>query len=157
MSETNQIVRLVYASRATFKPFGSASSKDGSIVKIDENIANILETSRKENIKYQVFGVLFYGQGYFFQCLEGSQGSIDRLYAKLLQDSRHTDLKILATHAIDKLGFSGWEMKFATIDQEVRSFLKSHNMARFNPYKFDPAMTDTLVELLHNVNVADKS
>ena len=154
MSDTNQIVRLVYASRATFKPFGIVNTKDGSV---DENIANILETSRKENLKYQLVGVLFYGQGYFLQCLEGSKSSIDRLYAKLLQDSRHTDLKILANHAIDKIRFSGWEMKFATIDQDIRSFLKSHNMARFDPFKFDPAMTDTLVELLHDVKEAEKS
>jgi hypothetical protein len=149
MSETNQIVRLVYASRATFKPFGIVNTKDGSIY---EDIANILETSRKENLTYQLVGMLYYGHGYFFQCLEGTQSSIDRLYEKLLKDSRHTDLKILAVHAIDKLGFSGWEMKFATIDQEIRTFLKSHNMARFDPYKFDPDMTDTLVKLLHNVS-----
>jgi hypothetical protein len=151
MSEANQIVRLVYASRATFKPFGNVNSKDGEVAKIDENIANILEVSRKENSIYQVVGVLFYGQGYFFQCLEGTQDSIDRLYAKLLKDSRHSDLKILSRHTIDKLGFSGWEMKFATIDQKIRAFLKSHNMARFDPYKFDSDMTNTLVELLLNV------
>jgi hypothetical protein len=154
MSESKKNVRLVYASRATFKPFGIVNTKDGSI---DENIANILETSRKENLIYQLVGVLFYGQGYFLQCLEGSQSSIDRLYAKLLKDSRHTDLKILSTHEIDKIGFSGWEMKFATIDQDIRSFLKIHNMARFDPYKFDYAMTETLVEILHNVVVMEQN
>jgi hypothetical protein len=137
MSESNQLVRLVYASKATFKAFGNENSKPGSIAKIDENVAQILKTAREGNKKNQLVGALYYGHGYFFQCLEGKQSSIDQLYEKLLKDSRHTDLKILSKHAIDKIGFSSWEMKFAAIDQEVRSFLRSHNMGTFNPYKFD--------------------
>ena len=151
MSESNQIIRLVYASIATFKPYSKMNSEDDSMVKANEYIANIIEISRNENVKNQIVGVLFYGNGYFFQCLEGTQSSVEKLYAKLLKDSRHTDLKILTTHAIDKQGFSGWELKFATINPEIRSFLKNHDMDSFNPYQFDPTMTDTLVEILQNV------
>jgi hypothetical protein len=152
MSESNQIFRLVYASRATFKAFVNADSNPGSVAKLDENVAEILKTARRENQKNHLVGALYYGHGYFFQCLEGTQFEIDQLYEKLLKDPRHTDLKILSKHAIDKIGFSSWEMKFAAIDQEVRSFLRSHNMGTFNPYKFDLAMTNTLVELLHNAD-----
>ena len=152
MSESNQIVRLVYASRATFKAFDKADAKPGSVAEINENVAKILKTARRENQKNQLVGALYYGHGYFFQCLEGTQSAIDQLYEKLLKDPRHTDLKILSKHAIDKIGFSSWEMKFAAIDQEVRSFLRSHNMGTFNPYKFDLTMTNTLVELLHNAD-----
>jgi hypothetical protein len=144
MSETSQIVRLVYASRATFKPFSNVNNAG----RMDENIVNILEISRNKNANNQLVGVLYYGHGHFFQCLEGSQKSIDQLYEKLLKDTRHTDLKILSNQTIDKLGFLGWEMKFATTDMEIRSFLKSYNMARFDPYKFDSKMTEGLVEIL---------
>jgi hypothetical protein len=39
-------------------------------------------------------------------------------------------------------------MKYATIDQEVRTFLRKYSLAKFDPYRFTPAMTDELVSTL---------
>lgn len=145
MSNTEPLVRMAYASRATFKPFDTTAGIDG-------NVAQILETARRENKKHALVGALYYGNGYFFQCLEGPQSAIDHLYAKLLRDGRHTDLKILSTQPIEKIGFSSWEMKFATIDREIRNFLRNHQMIKFDPYKFDPIMSNKLVEMLHDAD-----
>lgn len=145
MSNSDRLVRMAYASTATFKPFDTNGGIDG-------HVAQILETARRENKKYNLVGALYYGNGYFFQCLEGTQSEIDRLYSKLLRDPRHKDLKILSTSAIDRIGFTSWEMKFATIDREIRSFLRNHNMIKFDPYKFDPIMSNKLVELLHDAD-----
>ncbi len=138
---SQSLYRLVYASRATFKPFATENGIDG-------NIAKILEESRINNEKRNLVGALYYGSGCFFQCLEGEKQDIDMLYAKLLQDKRHRDLKVLATYPIDKIGFASWEMKYATIDHEVRQFLKQHSIAKFDPYKFDESMTNELVSML---------
>ena len=48
--------------------------------------------------------------------------------------------------------FSSWEMKFAMIDREIRSFLRTNNMIKFDPYRFDNKMIDTLVEILHDAD-----
>lgn len=145
MNRTEPLVRMAYASRATFKPFDTTDGIDG-------NVAKILETARRENKKNALVGALYYGNGYFFQCLEGPESAIDSLYAKLLRDGRHTDLKILSTQTIDKIGFLSWEMKFATIDREIRNFLRNHQMIKFDPYKFDPIMSNKLVEILHDAD-----
>lgn len=145
MLDENRLIRMAYASRATFKPF---DTNDG----IDGNVAKILETARRENKKHQLVGALYYGNGCFFQCLEGPQHAIDKLYSKLLRDPRHADLKILSTVKIDSIGFSSWEMKFATIDREIRTFLRNHNMIKLDPYRFDPTMANKLVELLHDAD-----
>lgn len=137
--------RMVYASKATFKPFKPEDS-------IDREIDDILTTARRENQKNNLVGALYYGHGCFFQCLEGKQDDIDTLYAKLQNDPRHHDLKILSVQPIEQRRFSSWEMKYATIDHEVRGFLKTHGMGKFDPYRFSPAMTAELVELLQQAD-----
>lgn len=139
------LYRLAYASRSTFKPFVSASG-------MDVNIAQILEVARQNNQKNHLVGALYYGNGCFFQCLEGSKQAIDDLYTKLLKDPRHENLKILAYDAIEEAHFSSWEMKYATIDNEVRSFLREHNVHKFDPYQFSPDMTKKLVDMLQNAD-----
>lgn len=139
----SELVRFVYVSRATFKPFNM-----GAETGLDGHVVTILNQSRKNNQKRNLVGALYYGGGCFFQCLEGAKSDIDALYATLLQDPRHKDLKILSSKPIGKIGFSSWEMKYATIDQEVRTFLKKYNLAKFDPYQFSSEMTDELVSTL---------
>ncbi len=140
---SSALYRLVYVSRATFKPFdlGIDSGLDGNVVKI-------LNQSRRNNQKRNLVGALYYGGGCFFQCLEGRKEDIDALYAILLQDPRHKDLKILSSTAIEKIGFTSWEMKYATIDQEIRVFLRKYAMSKFDPYRFTTEMIDELVNTL---------
>ncbi|RZA07104.1 MAG: hypothetical protein EOO68_03895 [Moraxellaceae bacterium] len=73
-------------------------------------------------------------------------------YAKLEKDPRHTDLKVLSVEPITQRGFLSWEMKYAQIDQEVRGFLKNHQLGKFDPYRFSPEMTAELVALLQKAD-----
>lgn len=141
----SQLIRMSYASKATFKPFNAV---DG----VDKNVANILSVARRENRKNNLVGALYYGNGSFFQCLEGQKSDIDALYAKLEKDPRHTDLKVLSVEPITQRGFLSWEMKYAQIDQEVRGFLKNHQLGKFDPYRFSPGMTAELVALLQKAD-----
>jgi hypothetical protein len=143
------LYRLTYASRSTFKPFLNEGGVDG-------NIAQILNTARESNKKAGLVGALYYGNGCFFQCLEGKKEQIDLLFEKLLKDSRHKDLKILSYQPIVSSGFSSWEMKYATIDNEVRSFLRQHGITKFDPYKFNDQMTANLVEMLQKADEANQ-
>jgi hypothetical protein len=138
----DQLIRMIYVSKATFTPLNE--KKEG----YDRNVINILTTSRRQNRKNKLVGALYFGNGYFFQCLEGTKQNIDTLYAKLEKDERHTELKILSLESIEKVAFSSWEMKYAAIDQEVPSFLKSYRLDSFYPYHFTPEMTAELVNIL---------
>jgi hypothetical protein len=146
---SSELIHFVYVSRATFKPF-DAGSESG----LDANVVKILNQSRKNNQKRNLVGALYYGSGCFFQCLEGTKSDIDALYATLLNDPRHKDLKILSSKPIDRIHFTSWEMKYATIDQEVRVFLRKYNLAKFDPYNFTPEMTDELVATLQQAEDA---
>lgn len=146
---TQPLYRLTYASRSTFKPFLNEGG-------VDDNIAQILNTARESNKKAGLVGALYYGNGCFFQCLEGKKEQIDLLFGKLLKDSRHQDVKILSYQPIVSSGFSSWEMKYATIDHEVRGFLRQHGINKFDPYKFTDQMTTTLVEMLQKADEANQ-
>lgn len=141
MSNDQGLIRLVYASRATFKPFSVQAGLEG-------HVAQILSTARRENKKNHLVGALYYGDGCFFQCLEGESNVVYHLYERLKTDRRHKDLKILYSHAIEQRSFSDWEMKYSAVEHQVRDFLHHHGMRRFDPYRFDADMTLQLVSMI---------
>lgn len=142
----DQLIRMTYVSKATFTLL--SGQKEG----YNRNIINILTTSRRQNRKNKLVGALYFGNGYFFQCLEGAKQHIDALYAKLEKDERHTELKVLSLEPIEKFAFSSWEMKYAAIDQDVPSFLKSYGLDKFDPYHFTPDMTAELIHILQSAS-----
>ena len=138
----SQLTRVTYVSRSTFKPFGALSG-------IEPNVARILSQSRRNNMRRNLVGVLYYGHGCFFQCLEGNSEDIDKLLDSLRRDTRHRDLEILTREPIESLCFVDWNMKYVSIDQKVQTLLIQHNMKRFDPYKFSPEMIGQLVDVFH--------
>lgn len=141
MDQAMQLVRLVYISQATFKPFHTAEG-------MECHVAQILSISRKNNKKRQLFGALYYGNSNFFQCLEGEKKAVESLLAKIQLDTRHQNLKILHEEPIEQLSFQDWEMKYALLDQQARDFLKQHDLHKFDPYQFNMGMTQQFVGIL---------
>lgn len=143
----NKLIQLIYISRSTF----SASK---SFHGIDPSVGRILLKSRTSNQKNGLVGVLYFGDGCFFQCLEGSEESVDALYAKLLADSRHTDLKLLSKKAISALSFEDWAMKYVPLDQQMNQLLQIHGYKTFNPYTFNTVITQEVMNLLRSASDA---
>lgn len=136
------LIRIVYISRSTFTP-SSASTE------IEPNVARILAKSRINNRKNGLVGVLYFGDGCFFQCLEGESSAIDTLYAKLQNDPRHKDLKLLSRKSINKLSFVDWAMKYVPLESQMNQLLKQHGFQSFDPYKFSTEMVRQVMLLLH--------
>ncbi|WMS87871.1 BLUF domain-containing protein [Pleionea litopenaei] len=102
----NQLIRLTYASTATFK----TDIKGG----IESEVARILLQSRRNNSRIAVGGVLHYGDGYFFQCLEGDESAVKSTLQRISQDQRHRDVQILLNVQIQRRLFEDWSMKYST-------------------------------------------
>lgn len=141
MQAQNNFVRLVYASRATF-----ASGEDGPGLNAD--VARILMQSRRNNPAKGLVGALYFGDGCFFQCLEGPAEAVDALYGKLPHDSRHRDLTVLSRESIAQPSFSSWSMKYVPNASAIRQLLDRHKLGTFDPYAFSPAMQADMVALL---------
>lgn len=138
------LTRLAYSSKATFEPFSKTESK------LDPRVADILHVARENNRKNHLYGALYYGNGNFFQCLEGSEQDINTLYEKLLKDPRHSAVKVLLREPIERITFGDWEMKFALVDEKVRGLLREYQLSKFNPEAFNTDMTKKLVSVLQS-------
>lgn len=130
------LVRLTYASTATFEPNESGG--------IEVSVGQILAESRRNNKKRRIGGVLHYGNSYFFQCLEGEREAVSDCYQRISRDSRHQNVETLSFEAIDRRMFPDWSMKYLPVADEIARLLEKRNQS-FNPYTFDNA---TLSELL---------
>jgi hypothetical protein len=100
-------IRLVYASVVR-----------GQIPSHNE-LADLLRGARANNANLGITGALFYAQGSFLQALEGERSSVNRLYARIAQDSRHQDCEILLCNAIDRRWFAQWSMNLIALDSAL--------------------------------------
>ena len=135
------LVQIIYISRSTSAPVQPGKG-------VDPFVARILAKSRSNNRKNGLVGVLYFGDGCFFQCLEGEEEAVDTLYAKLLRDPRHQDLKIISRKAISERSFGDWSMKYVPVERAMTKLLHSSGIHAFDPYRFDQAMTQQVINLL---------
>lgn len=136
-----ELQQMVYISRATFAPYRPGSG-------IEPEVGRILIKSRRNNPRRGLVGGLYYADGFFFQCLEGTPEAIDELYAALLKDPRHRDLKVINRRSIESRSYSEWAMKYVPSSGAVRDLLKKHRLKSFDPYRFEPAMIGDMLSLL---------
>lgn len=144
----SNLQRLVYSSRATF-----AQVQDDS--GINREVARILMQSRRNNPRQGLVGALYFGDGNFFQCLEGEAEALDEVCERIRQDSRHTGMKVLGRHPIKSRSFSVWAMKFVPNAMQVQILLVSRGLTRFEPEKFDESTISAMLTLLRQGADAD--
>lgn len=140
-----KLLQVIYISRSTFK-------SQETINKIEPNVARILAKSRINNRLNGLVGVLYFGDGIFFQCLEGDEVAVNTLLEKLEADYRHKDLKIISKKYIDNLSFGDWAMKFAPLDEQIKLFLQENNFETFDPYLFSGEIINKFLNLLFNAH-----
>ena len=134
---TQSLVRLTYASTATFEPNASGG--------IEVAVGQVLVESRRNNKKQKIGGVLHYGNGYFFQCLEGQRQAVEDCFQRICDDNRHRDVRRLSYVTVDRRLFPDWSMKYLPAESEITNLLRRHNM-EFNPYRFDDTMLSEMLE-----------
>ena len=137
-----RLIQIIYISRSTFTPSGLTMG-------IEPNVARILAKSRINNRRKGLVGVLYFGDGCFFQCLEGDEAAIDALYARLQSDGRHKDIKLFSRKQINALSYADWSMKYVPIEKEMSLLLAKGGHKKFDPYQFDDAMIHGVMSLLH--------
>ena len=82
----------------------------------DASLAQIIDSSTKNNLETGVTGCLLSGSNSFLQLLEGPRQTIDSLYVTINADSRHKNVVMLTDEDIDERLFASWSMKLAPFD-----------------------------------------
>ena len=112
------VYQLVYISRAT----GEMN---------DQQLGEILSIARSKNATVDVSGMLLYQSGSFIQVLEGDEADVDRIFAKIEGDSRHSDAQVLLRGHVEERAFDGWSMGYLSgtqlsdIPEGFHPFLRS--------------------------------
>lgn len=81
----------------------------------DERLAALLAQSRRSNHEHDLTGMLLHRRRRFFQVLEGPQDAVDALIAKIREDARHHDIRILLRENLDDRRFDEWTMGYEPI------------------------------------------
>ena len=91
------MIQLIYSSRpVAYSP---------------ESLDAILTNARKNNRSEGITGSLIHRKDLFVQLLEGPRSAVSNIFARILQDKRHTEVAVLhAGDAQDRL-FDKWDMR----------------------------------------------
>ena len=91
------MMQLIYRSRpALFTP---------------PTLAGILVQARDNNARDGITGALFVRVDLYVQLIEGDEAAIERLYARLQADDRHTDVTVISTRTTGERLFTSWSMR----------------------------------------------
>ena len=136
------LVRLMYASRA-------AAGLD------PEGMAALLRASRAANARHGITGVLCHseagaaGAGLFLQVLEGGRGAVNRLYGRIVADSRHHGVELLRYEEIGERRFAGWAMGQVALARLNPSLLLKYSPTpTLDPFAVSGAVSLALFEEL---------
>jgi hypothetical protein len=132
------LVRLLYASRA-------AAQADAATV------GAILQQSRRHNPPAGITGVLCHSERLFLQVLEGGREQVNRLYARIMADPRHTDVTLLHYDEINERRYAGWTMGQTNLDKlNAGTVLRYSALPEFDPYTLSGDSSLALIDELMN-------
>ena len=120
-SDTTDLYQFIYISRVTSIGLSGAST-----------LNDIAEVSIAHNKAENISGILCYGNGYFFQYIEGSEQALTNLKNRILKDNRHKSIQTLAFSAITERRFTGWSLRSIILE---RWMLKDPKVKVFLPFK----------------------
>ena len=123
---TSDLCQLVCLSHITSTSLASAST-----------LNDIAEVAIERNQADNITGILCYDNGYFFQCVEGSEQALTNLKNRLLVDDRHKDLKILDFSAIAERRFVGWSLRSITLERWMMNEPKLKSFMPFKPHTWE--------------------
>ncbi|ENU23413.1 hypothetical protein F993_01566 [Acinetobacter proteolyticus] len=129
-----------------------ASSRQGLADDLIDDLSNILTVARDFNSKNVVFGVLYYANNAFFQCLEGEDFIVLPLFESIKKDPRHKNIIEFKVKKIQKYSFRNWSMKYVQKSSKVDIFFNRLGYAEFAPSVLNDQNLDGLLEALLNEN-----
>ncbi len=83
-----------------------------------EDLEQILRSSRENNARMGITGMLLYGNNTFIQILEGEETAVNKLIASIKKDPRHTDFQVLNKKTVDRREYADWSMGFKRVSGE---------------------------------------
>lgn len=77
----------------------------------------LLLDARTFNASVDVTGVLFQGDGRFFQVIEGTESALEETFRRIEAAKAHRDIQVLLRHPVAERQFASWHMGFTAAPQ----------------------------------------
>ena len=110
-----------------------ASTRNESSTDLIEDLSSILNMARDFNEKNTIFGVLYYANNHFFQCLEGDKEIVLELFDRIKLDLRHYNIIEFEVVDIDQVIFKNWSMKYVQKGSKIELFFNNLGLEVFTP------------------------
>ena len=104
----------------------------------DADIDDLLHRARRHNALHGLSGVLLCTADLFMQVLEGSKAEVERLAARIAEDPRHEDMRVIMMHDVPQRNFGAWHM--ALSDARRAAIAPGGELSRFFEPDFDIAI-----------------
>ena len=101
------MLQLVYISSAKDKP----------------DVAAILATSRRNNARDSITGLLYADGVRFLQALEGPEDTVEASFARIQQDGRHRAVVVLSRRSVEGREFGNWQMAHRSPSADGGAFM----------------------------------
>ncbi|WP_159152518.1 BLUF domain-containing protein [Acinetobacter johnsonii] len=125
-----------------------ASTRNESSTDLIEDLNSILSVARDFNEKNTIFGVLYYANNQFFQCLEGDKAIVLELFDRIKLDLRHYNIIEFEVVDIDQAIFKNWSMKYVQKGSKIELFFNNLGLEVFTPSALNE---DNLIILLNEL------
>lgn len=80
-------------------------------------LVELLESIRPKNDELELTGMLLYSGGNVIQTLEGPDESVERVFASIETDPRHTGILVLLREQVERRAFPRWSMGFRNLSE----------------------------------------
>ena len=88
------------------------------------DVAAILRTSRRNNARDGITGLLYHDGRRFLQALEGEQDRVEVAFGRIAQDPRHRAVVVLSRRQVETREFGPWAMAERRPDDDAQSLLQ---------------------------------
>ena len=138
-SDQADLYQFIYISRITSIGLSGAST-----------LNDIAETSICNNKAEDISGILCYGNGYFFQYVEGTEQALTNLKNSILEDNRHKEVQTLDFSAISERRFTGWSLRSIILERWMIKDPQAKALMPFKPYDWNSNERQQFLDILQD-------
>ncbi len=138
-SDNIDLYQFIYISRITSIGLSGAST-----------LNDIAKISIQNNEAEGISGILCYGNGYFFQYIEGTEQALTNLKNSLLRDERHKDVQTLDFSAISERRFTSWSLRSIILERWMLKDPKVKALMPFKPYDWNNNQWQQFLDVLQD-------
>lgn len=77
------------------------------------HVADIIAAAGRNNREFGITGYLLIGRDWFAQVLEGDATAVSGLFRRLLNDPRHSQVRLVETRLVSARSFENWNMGYS--------------------------------------------